>query len=490
MKQTLLFSTLTCMCLLFSRTAFTQNVGVGTLNPLQKLHVEGNSYIKDSLGLRIVNPVGLLDVNGTALLRGDNTNIFMDSLRAGVEFFSGRNANNINPNGLFKADIAFNYGGAGGGYRHFIATRHYDHNFSSKNGIDFYINNSTTPGGSAAPGIGNLPALSVTDIGIGLGTIRPFYKMDILGSGSSNRIHFYDTTTLNELSLGIDTFSFIGTPINKKFGILTSNTYRVIVSETGNVGIGNINPFAPLQFSNALVNRKVVLWQVLNNDHRYLGFGVNPGMLRYQVGTTLDNHVFFAATSDSTSQELMRISGTGNVGIGTNNPLQKLHVNGNTAVIGNLGIGTALSPTEKLYVNGNAKVENNFFVTGATNLIGNVAIGTNAPPTEKLYVNGTAKIESDLTVNGNVNMGYTNIFSDATAKNGVFTMVISCPAGLKLLTGGGGHKDVDVNAQNIVINYNGPDTANPTTTWRLVVTNNGAQPRVIRVYCTCAKINN
>jgi len=77
------------------------------------------------------------------------------------------------------------------------------------------------------------------------------------------------------------------------------------------VGIGTSTPNAPLQFANTLVNRKIVLFETANNDHQIYGFGVNSGILRYQVDNTTSSHVFYAATSSTTSNEVGRIAGTG-----------------------------------------------------------------------------------------------------------------------------------------------------------------------------------
>jgi ribosomal protein L31 len=88
------------------------------------------------------------------------------------------------------------------------------------------------------------------------------------------------------------------------------------ITGIGYVGIGISSPNAPLQFANTTANRKLVLYEVANNDNQYFGLGINAGMFRYQVDNSSSVHAFYAGASSTTSNELMRITGTGNVGIG------------------------------------------------------------------------------------------------------------------------------------------------------------------------------
>lgn len=78
-----------------------------------------------------------------------------------------------------------------------------------------------------------------------------------------------------------------------------------------NVGIGNATPNAPLQFATSEANRKVVLYDSNNNDHQYFGLGINSSVLRYQVGSSSADHVWYSGASTTTSTELFRIPGTG-----------------------------------------------------------------------------------------------------------------------------------------------------------------------------------
>jgi hypothetical protein len=95
---------------------------------------------------------------------------------------------------------------------------------------------------------------------------------------------------------------------------------------------------------------------------------------------------------------------SGNVGVGTSSPVQKLHVSGTATITGNLGIGTT-SPAQKL------------FVVGNTIITGNVGIGT-TNPNNKLHVEGIGLFTQGITAsNGGIigsNTGGVGLIGEGT----------------------------------------------------------------------------
>jgi Chaperone of endosialidase len=108
---------------------------------------------------------------------------------------------------------------------------------------------------------------------------------------------------------GVGTWQTVGTSVTG-WTVAGSNIYN---AGFGNVGIGTSTTNAPLQLANTVANRKLVLYENANNDHQFYGFGVNPGVMRYQVESSISNHIFYAGNGAGASIELFKIAGTGSV---------------------------------------------------------------------------------------------------------------------------------------------------------------------------------
>ena len=110
-----------------------------------------------------------------------------------------------------------------------------------------------------------------------------------------------------------------------------------------NVGIGNKNPAVPLSFA-ASPGDKIELFPVSSSSR--FGIGVQTNLLQIYTGDNAADTAFgFGSSTNMT--ELMRIKGTGNVGIGTASPGARLHVNGGSALIQN-----AANPSARLTAGG------------------------------------------------------------------------------------------------------------------------------------------
>lgn len=102
---------------------------------------------------------------------GGNVGIITTSPSALLDIAGGSDASGVEGSPLISLQYRTS---AGGGFRHFIKSRH--HSVASNhvgNGIDFYLNNLNTAAGSSAPGTGNVLGLSVTANGIGIGYTGP-----------------------------------------------------------------------------------------------------------------------------------------------------------------------------------------------------------------------------------------------------------------------------------------------------------------------------
>jgi F0F1-type ATP synthase epsilon subunit len=167
---------------------------------------------------------------------------------------------------------------------------------------------------------------------VGIGTTSPGQKLTVTGN----------------IGLQAGANAFIGTLDNYALSLRTNNTDRVYITDTGNVGIGTASPGQKLTVTGNI--------------------GLQAGANAF-IGT-LDNYALSFRTNNI---DRVYITNTGNVGIGTTSPGQKLTVTGNIGLQAgaNAFIGTLDNYALSLRTNNTDRV----YITNT----GNVGIGTTAP---------------------------------------------------------------------------------------------------------------
>lgn len=124
-------------------------------------------------------------------------------------------------------------------------------------------------------------------------------------------------------------FHVDGARDNPKTGV-PSSTQQLndfVVSSSGNVGIGDNFPNSPLAFANVF-GRKISVFSAAANNHQYNGFGVESNAFINQVNATNSNFLWRSGNGVAASNNLMALTGTGRLGLGTITPANMLTVNG------------------------------------------------------------------------------------------------------------------------------------------------------------------
>ncbi|WP_054509915.1 hypothetical protein [Chryseobacterium sp. ERMR1:04] len=189
------------------------------------------------------------------------------------------------------------------------------------------------------------------------------------------------------------------------------NTFSVDALN-GRVGIGTAAPHAQIHLGSTVASRKIVMYETGDNDNEFYGFGVNSGIMRYQADRTTTDHVFYAGlTGGAGSNELMRIKGSGNVGIATSTPQKTLHVNG------------ALQVTNELNVGGNASTAGSAGATGQI-LASN---GAGVAPTWKTLNTVSGTISTANYVQGTTAL---TVVQGTTSDVPGVTITLTVPAGI------------------------------------------------------------
>ena len=127
------------------------------------------------------------------------------------------------------------------------------------------------------------------------------------------------------------TGSAIGTRSNHDLALITNDVKRIIVTNSGKVGIGVAAPTEPLQVHGAIRSTNNASTTLADSGNFYYiptaDDGSNPRTVISGVGTSsVGAHVTFKTGTSSSNTEKVRITSAGNVGIRTTTPQTEMHV--------------------------------------------------------------------------------------------------------------------------------------------------------------------
>ena len=262
--------------------------------------------------------------------------------------------------------------------------------------------------------------MRITSAGnVGIGTTAPAVKLHV--SGGDIRVD--DTERLEFGSGGVRINNDAAGRMynNAPLGYYwqTTGGYRMVLDSSGRLGVGTTSPGAKLdvlqetRISYAAGNQYRVRITDTDGNGRILVDGQESALI---FGTS-------AATANATATEKMRISSAGNVGIGTTSPDRLLEVYGTTYGYMKIDGGSALSNGFTIGSDSSGFViydDDAASYRFVINQSGNVGIGTTAP-SQKLTVAGT--IMSTASSNPTLILQDTT-HSDITIKgdSGIFSV--------------------------------------------------------------------
>jgi hypothetical protein len=196
-----------------------------------------------------------------------------------------------------------------------------------------------------------------------------------------------------------------------------------------NVGIGTTTPNARLAVdSSIMVDQANSNNGFLTGSSLYFGSDKSTGIVRsFLTGSSGRNGLGFFTNNT----RRLTIDSTGQVGVGTINPLQTLHVNGSSYFVGNMGIGTSTpdyafenlwgynhmfyslgigtTPGSSYLLDVGSAVPSRF--RGALQVDGALTANSNTVVNGSLTVNSNAVVDGTLTVNNGKGVAYNSASS-------------------------------------------------------------------------------
>jgi hypothetical protein len=237
---------------------------------------------------------------------------------------------------------------------------------------------------------------------VGIG-IAPSFTLDVYRSSTTSSLVVARNDTSTTAMYATSSASFAGTTTNTPFGFITNNTERMRITSAGNVGIGTSSPAQILDIvgttpiiniqGGATTNARGINF-AYNSASSVIGSLISyggTGELALSAGNSGSAGYFL--TFSTFGVERMRVGDTGNVGIGTSSPAQKLDVIGNGRFFTSGG-----SPLVQV---NNGTIDHYIGVNATGGLVGT----SNAYPL-LLLTNNAERMRIDSS--GNVGIGNTN----------------------------------------------------------------------------------